>query len=73
MRGFGCTTSRDFFNSFGRLLKGRRRTKKHCVLRLGLIFSVAVSPEKQKTLSNEMREISDLNALRYVMNDSYGS
>ena len=36
MHGFGCQ-HRRIFNSFGRLLKWRRRTKEHCVLRVAVL------------------------------------
>ena len=51
--------NRRIFYSFGRLLKWRRRTKEHCVLRLGLTFLVAVLRENEIRLSNEVGEISD--------------
>ena len=62
----GCTDlavqHRRIVFSFGRLLKWRRRTKEHCVLRLDFFFFyVTVLRENEIPLSNEVGKISDFN------------
>ena len=54
-----------FFIPLVGLLKWRKRTTKHCVLRLGLFFFYFTSPFYEKTpeipLKNEVGKISDFN------------
>ena len=77
MHGSGYPTSRDFF-SFGRLLNGEERQRKSydsaeflvAAFRGNAIIIDTLTQEIEEAFPNEVGEISDLDALVLIVNDS---